>query len=149
MSESVKVVASKSGEVITVSKNPEVGYIMVKQSRNMFNAQGWLEKTSVCALIHGKIKDLKGLDFKVGQELPGSIIVKERLYPFNKQNPDSHLKIAGDTGIVCSVNGESIYRKAFYTQDSTLSDELIEHDNKEEIREAILALEDNDVDLNS
>ena len=47
------------------------------------------------------------------------------------------MKIAGSTGVVCKVNGQPIYRKTVYTDIPTLKEELIAHDNIEEIKAAI------------
>ena len=44
--------------------------------------------------------------------------------------------MAGDTGIVCCVDGQPIYRKTFFTKDQTAEDVLIAHDNGDAIREA-------------
>jgi hypothetical protein len=61
-------------------------------------------------------------------QLPGKIIVKESLEPFNPENPDKNLKIAGDTGIICNIGGQPIYRDTFYSPSETAEDILIMHD---------------------
>jgi len=58
------------------------------------------------------------------------------LTPFNKKNPERDLKIAGDTGIVCTVNGQPIYRRSTYSAASNAQDTLIKHDNVEQLRSA-------------
>ena len=44
--------------------------------------------------------------------------------------------MAGDTGIVCCVDGQPIYRKTFFVVDTTAQDVLIAHDNGSAIKEA-------------
>lgn len=136
MTTKVRVAADSNGNIIGVSQNnPEYGYVRVTQRVTVINAQGWLQNSTRSALIKGLVKDLVEADFKEGQELPGRIIVVEQHTPFNPQNPDRDLKIAGDTGVVCRVNDEPIYRQTFYTSSDNAVDELIMHTNTEEIRE--------------
>jgi hypothetical protein len=59
----------------------------------------------------------------------------ESFQPFNQENPDRDLKIAGDTGVICRVDDEPIYRQTFYTTNENAVDELIMHTNANEIRE--------------
>ena len=66
-------------------------------------------------------------------------MIKESLTPFNTKKPESDLKIAGTTGVVCKVNGQPIYRKTIYTDIPTVKEELIAHDNVDEIRGALRA----------
>ena len=80
------------------------------------------------------MEDLQQLAFTADQELDGKIVTKEQLTPFNESDPDRDLKMAGDTGIVCSKGGEPIYRRTNYTPDTTAQDVLIAHDNSDEIR---------------
>lgn len=134
--EKVKVIADKYGSIISVSpNNPEYGYIRVEQVANVINSEGWLRKTRRTALIKGTIKDLEDAKFEKGQELPGKIVVIESFKPFYAQNPDRDLKIAGDSGVVCRVDDQPIYRQTFYTPDENAKDELIMHNNGDEIRE--------------
>ena len=46
--------------------------------------------------------------------LPGKIVVVESLTPFNPENPDRDLKIAGGTGVICRIDDQPIYRQTFY-----------------------------------
>jgi hypothetical protein len=146
----VRVTADAAGRVVVPSKNnPEWGYIRVEQDRVVVDENGFARAKEMSALIMGKIEDLKKFGYQAGQEIDGRVIFKEKLTPFNKENPDKDLKIAGETGIICSVNGESIYRKNFYNQDSDAQDVCVEHTNGEEIKEAYtkLALEKGGEDL--
>lgn len=80
--------------------------------------------------------DLQNLQLNVNTPLTGKIIVKESLTPFSNNDPDRDLKMAGETGIICAVEGEPIYRKTFFVADATAEDVLIAHTNGDAIREA-------------
>ena len=136
MTGKVKVTSDQNGNIIGVSQNnPEYGYIRVEQEANQINSKGWLRITRRFAFIKGTVKDLQAANFTKHSVLPGKIVVKESFFPFNLENPDKNLKIAGDTGIICRVNDEPIYRDTFYTTDVNAEDELIMHTNTDEIRE--------------
>ena len=139
----VTVAGDILGNVVNVSQNnPEYGYIRVQQVVTSFNETGWLKVSKRSALLKGKVEELTALDLRVDNELPGKIVVKESHEPFNPQTPDRDLKIAGDTGIVCRVGDQPIYRQTFYTQDINAEDTLIMHDNTEEIKEALRAMKE-------
>lgn len=136
----VRVTADINGNVIGVSQNnPEYGYVRVEQSVTQISEAGWLKPVKRSALIKGKVDDLAQAGFIDGFELSGKIIVKESLTPFNPENPDKDLKIAGQTGVVCRIDDQPIYRQTFYTSNQEAYDELITHDNTLEIREVQLA----------
>lgn len=138
MSNKVKVTGDEFGNVINLSENnPEYGYVRIEQQVNIVTEDGWFRPTKRSALLKGKVEDLKAGQFHIGMELPGKIIVKESLTPFNPVNPDQHLKIAGDTGIICRIDDQPIYRDTFYTMNPEAQDILIMHDEdcREEIRQ--------------
>lgn len=98
MSTQVTVSADEFGNIINMSpNNPEYGFVIVKQHAHTISDNGWLRLSKRSALIKGLISDLVAANFKPNQTLPGRIIVKESLEPFNPENPDQHLKIAGTT----------------------------------------------------
>jgi len=133
----VKVTADAAGNVIVPSKNsPGYGYIRLEQDRAFVNQNNWVSVSTVSTLLYGSIEDLKKFNYTAGLTLPGNIIIKERLTPFNSENPEKDLKIAGKTGIVCSVEGNPIYRKTLYNAAGNDCDDLIEHDNSAEIKAA-------------
>ena len=136
----VVVKADDQGNIIGVSaNNPEYGYVKLQQLTMQINDEGWLRQSLRTALIKGKVEDLIASNFKAEQVLPGKIIVRESLTPFNPENPDKNLKIAGATGIVCRVDDQPIYRQTFYTQNENAIDEFIMHDNTTEIKEVMNA----------
>ena len=123
--------------VVNVSKNnPEYGYIRVQQVRTMIDDNGFLRRKAVSTLIHGDINELKAMNFYAGQELPGQIVIKEALEPFNAKSPERDLKVAGSTGIICTFEGAPIFRKTVYSSASNAQDTLIKHDNVDQLREA-------------
>ena len=136
----VRVTADINGNVIGVSQNsPEYGYVRVEQSVTQISEAGWLKPVKRSALIKGKVEDLAQAGFVEGHELSGKIIVKESLTAFNPENPDRDLKIAGATGVVCTIDDQPIYRQTFYTSNQEAYDDLITHDNTVEIREVQIA----------
>jgi len=87
------------------------------------------------SLIKGKVEDLVASNYKEGEEITGKIIVIESHDPFNPENPDRDIKLAGDTGVICRVDDQPIYRQTFFTPNVNAQDELIMHTNTEEIKE--------------
>lgn len=138
MNSKVKVTADEStGSVIVVSKNnPEWAHIRVEQSRIVIDDNGFARRKTISALVHGTVDDLKSFGWTKGLELSGKIIFKESLEPFNVSQPERDYKVAGKTGIVCCQDGQPIYRKTFYTLNSTAEDVSVAHTNIEDIRAA-------------
>lgn len=137
MKNQVVVTGDAAGNVIVTSKNnPEYGFIRVEQSRMLVDDRGWARKKTVSALIPGKVEDLQGFDWSAGEVVEGKVVVIESLTPFNEQDPSRDLKIAGDTGVICTVDGNPIYRKTVYSQDTNTADTFVKHDNVDEIRAA-------------
>lgn len=143
MNSKVKVTADAAGNVIIPSKNnPDWGHIRVEQTRMIIDDRGFARKKTVSALIPGTISDLSGFGWSKNQEVEGKIVVKERLEPFNAEEPERDYKVAGDTGIVCCNDGQPIYRKAFFTLNLNAYDETVEHTNGEDIKAAYAVLAD-------
>jgi hypothetical protein len=151
MSKKVVISADEQGNIIGVSQNnPEYGYIRVEQTVNQISYDGWLRLSKRSAIIKGLVDDLLKAEFYQGQELPGKIVVKESLTPFNAAEPDKNLKIAGDTGVICRLEDQPIYRQSFYTENPNEYDDLIMHTNRQEIKDVqeasrnVLILQQND-----
>ena len=138
MNSKVVIVAdATTGAVINVSaNNPDYGYVKLQQVRTVVDDNGFLKRQVMSALIQAPVDILQEMKYQGGQILDGKIIIKESLTPFNKKNPDRDLKIAGKTGIVCTVEGSPIYRKTVYNTSSNANDITIQHDNVEELRQA-------------
>lgn len=137
MKSNVIVTADKAGNIVTVSKNnPEWGHFRVEQNRMLIDDNGISRRVKLSALVAGKVEELMSYGLQDGTVMPGTIYVKESITPFNKVNPERDLKIAGNTGVICKLGEEHIYRSSFYHPNPLKLDETIEHTNKEEIMAA-------------
>ena len=133
----VTITSDALGNVIGVSKNnPEYGYLRIEQTVTQISEGGWVRPVKRSTLLKGKVEDLKAVNYKNGDILPGNIIVKESFSPFSEVDPDRHLKIAGNTGVVCTQDDQPIYRDTFFTTNPDAVDEFIAHDNSAQIKEA-------------
>lgn len=139
MNTKVTVTADELGNVICQSLNPEIGYIKLEQYTNSFNGN-WVKNQKRTALLFGKIEDLTFLGFTANEELEGKIIIEESFVPFNPNNAEREMKMAGETGIYCHVDGQPIYRRSRYTKNINEQDTFIQHTNTEEIKEALAAM---------
>ena len=137
MQNKVNIVADDMGNIIRQSSNnAEFGHIRLEQQTVTFGNTGWVKSSNRTTLLHGKMDDLQSLNLNESTPLNGKIIVKESVTPFSNNDPDRDLKIAGETGIICSVDDQPIYRKTFFVADITAKDVLIAHTNGDAIREA-------------
>jgi len=137
MQSKVNIIADDMGNVIRQSStSSDYGYVRLQQDRVTFGNNGWVKKSNISTLLHGKLEDLQSLGLESLNSFNGKIIIKEQLDPFTQNDPDRDLKYAGDTGIICCVDGQPIYRKTFFVADATAEDVLVAHNNGEAIREA-------------
>jgi hypothetical protein len=145
MKNKVIVCGTNDGRVVMSTKNPKFGYIKVKQIRIVTDdVSNFARAVTIHALINGTIKDLESFGWKKDQEIEGTVIIKEQMEPFSKDDAERDLKIAGNTGIVCRVGNEPIYRKHFWKSNSNAEDVLIPHTNVEEIKAAYAELGENE-----
>lgn len=137
MQTKVNIIADDMGNVIRQSStNSEFAHVRLQQERVTFGNTGWVKKSVLSTLLHGKLEDLQSLGLENVKTLPGKIVVKESLEPFNNNDPDRDYKYAGETGIICCQEGQPIYRKTFYVSDITAEDVLVAHTNGQDIKEA-------------
>ena len=137
MQSKVNIIADDMGNVIRQSStNSEFAHVRLQQERVTFGNTGWVKKSVLSTLLHGKLEDLQSLGLENMKSLPGKIIVKESLEPFNTADPERDYKYAGETGIICCQDGQPIYRKTFYVSDVTAEDVLVAHTNGQDIKEA-------------
>ena len=137
MQNKVQIIPDELGNVIRVSQNnADYGHLRLEQQRVIFGNTGWVNKKTVSTLLHGKVEDLRDMGLQNMTELPGKIIINESLEPFNTNDPDRDLKVAGKTGIICCQDGQPIYRKTMYVSDVNAEDTLVAHNNGDAIREA-------------
>ena len=141
MNSKVTVLADDTtGAVVNVSENnPDYGYIRVSQVRTVVDDNGFLRRKQITALMPALVADLQEMKLFANQQLDGKIVVEESLEPFNTKAPQRDLKVAGETGIVCTVGGNPIYRRTKFSFDSNASDISVKHDNVEELRNAYAA----------
>ena len=132
----VQVTADEAGAVVRVSKNPEFGVIRVEETSVSHGADGWARKTTKSALIKGTVSDLKEFGYSNGQKISGQVVIVESLEPTNPSNLEQDAKIAGDSGVPCTLGGAQIYRTGLYTTNPEATDTLIAHDNSEAIKSA-------------
>lgn len=128
----VKVTTNPTtGEIITQSaSNPEFGYVRVESQTVQFR-NGWADVQKRSALIRGKVTALEALNLKENSVMSGKIVIKESLTPSNPENLQQDLKVNPKTSAVLTVDGQPIYRTAFYTEDSSASDVFVKHDVEE------------------
>ena len=137
MQSKVNILADDMGNVVRQSStNSEFGHVRLQQTRVTFGNGGWVKKSNISTLLHGKLEDLQELGLESMDSLPGKIVIKEQLEPFSKTDPDRDYKKAGETGIICCVDGQPIYRKTFFVADTTAEDVLIAHNNGQAIKDA-------------
>jgi hypothetical protein len=139
MNTKVVVLADETtGAVVNVSPNkPEWGYVRLRQTRMLVDEKsGFLRAKIVTAIMPGLVDELKACDFYEGQIIPGKIVIEESFAPFNKNNPERDLKIAGKTGIVCRFEGQPIYRRTRFSSNEDSLDIYKQHDNVDELRAA-------------
>lgn len=133
----VQIVPDELGNVVRQSKNnPEYGFVRLTQDKVSYTSTGWLKRSTLSTLLPGKMEDFEAINMKSQTTLPGQIVIVEQTEPFNANDPDRDLKIAGETGIICCVDGEPIYRKTFFDPTGQKSDVTLAHTNGDAIREA-------------
>ena len=137
MQSKVNIIADDMGNVIRQSStSSDYGFVRLQQDRVTFGNNGWVKKSNISTLLHGKLEDLQSLGLEKLKNLPGKIVIKEQLEAFTQNDPDRDLKMAGDTGIICCIDGQPIYRKTFFVADATSEDVLVAHNNGDAIKEA-------------
>ena len=137
MQSKVNIQADDMGNVVRQSNtNSEYGHVRLTQTRTTFGNGGWVKKSNLSALLQGRLEDLQEIGFESMDSLPGKIIFKEQLEPFSTNDPDRDLKKAGDTGIICCIDGQPIYRKTFFVADVTAQDVSLAHNNGQAIKDA-------------
>jgi len=126
-SQPVKIERDKLGNVVRQTSNPEYGYIVLSQKRTSLK-DGWVNEKKYTALLKGRTETLKAISFGKLKELPGNIVVRESTKQTDPNDPNRNLKIAGDSGIIlCTKDGEPIYRETIYDPTGLEQDILVQH----------------------
>lgn len=118
----VKVAAhKKTGELISVGKNPLYGSIRV-EAQHVSLENGFAQTQNRSAYINGALEDLESFNFQIGQELSGKIIRKESYSPFYEgQTPKKNPQ----TDEIVLKNGREVYMQQVFTQVETAQDEWV------------------------
>lgn len=124
----------------TVGKDgKQYGFIRVESVKHISNG-GFLKPVKISALIPMSEADYNAAPIAVGTNLSGRIRIEESL----TQTPGSKPKMAGKTGVGCTVNGKQIYRATKWYSDVELAatpslqnDVLLSHDNTDSIKAAV------------
>ena len=103
MENDVKVILSKKGLVANPSANPQFGFIQLKQSAMSVDSNGWVRPVNKYALLKGSVADLNALNYSAGKSLIGTIQVIESHEPTNPEDLEQDKKVAGYTGIACTL----------------------------------------------
>ena len=128
------LVTAKAG--ITLADAEQMMHVNKIEKLPIIDDNGFLTAKPISALIIGSILDLQLTGFYAGQKLDGKIVIEESLTPFNEKNAEREIKIAGDTGILCTVEGQPIYRRTRFSYNANIPDVFVKHDNIEELRAA-------------
>jgi hypothetical protein len=138
------VVPTETGMVIRVNeKNKDFGYILLRQVRNEFSEEGFIEEKPITCLVKGHLASLKRLKWTPWQQLKGKIVVQESLEPFREKSIDYDIKMSSREGGVMLVHEDQpIFRRTFYSVNPEKADTYIKHTNVDEVRAAVAAKAD-------
>lgn len=134
MSKKATIIADKETGVVVhqSANNPKFGWYAVEQISTVMS-NGFEREVRLTAIVNGDFEMLSR-NKVAGAQMDGVIIVKESTVPFNKENPDSDLKSAGDSGIPCTIGGLPIYRRTSLESNQDAVSTLLAHDNGDEIK---------------
>ena len=77
MQSKVNILADDMGNVVRQSSsNPEFGHVRLQQTRVTFGNGGWVKKSNISTLLHGKLEDLKELGLEAMDSIPGKLLLK-------------------------------------------------------------------------
>lgn len=130
-------------EVVIEGANPEWCAVNVMAIQSSFSVQGFENERVMSALIRRKTIGTND-KYAPGQVLNGKIAVMETLTPTDPNDDSRDVKAPSaahfEGGIVCRLDGQSIYQRKYYTEDLTKADITIAHDNQDEIAQFSAAL---------
>tara|TARA_R110001592_G_scaffold34089_3_gene117437 strand:- start:4865 stop:5386 length:522 start_codon:yes stop_codon:yes gene_type:complete len=132
MKNTVTVVLNDDGQIIRPSKNPDFGYILLEQVVVEIK-DGWIKKNRKTTVVSGETTLLNEQLPYFQKPLLGNIITEESMTPTDLNDPTKDIKMGGDSGVVCMVDNQPIYRTEKFTTDLTKTSTFIKHDNGHEI----------------
>ena len=129
----VVIVKDQLGNAVRLTKNPEYSFVKLTQERILFDFNtGWTKSVKYTAIIKGDTDTLRKLNYDKIQELPGNIVVVESTTPSNPNDIERDIKRTGKDGVIlCTPNGEPIYRKCLYDPTGVQEDILVQHQSIE------------------
>ena len=75
MQSKVNIIADDMGNVIRQSStSSEYGYVRLQQDRVTFGNGGWVKKSNISTLLHGKLEDLQSIGLESMTTLPGYLL---------------------------------------------------------------------------
>ena len=138
----ITIQTGRGGQIIFANEKGNTS-IRLNQSRAEVTQQGFVKLSNRVFYVKGSKEELQALGWNKDTQLTGNLVVQESLEPFNKSNPDYDFKVVPGTGVICTVDGEPIYRRTLWDPTGNVTDTFIAHDNKEEIMAALAQRDSN------
>lgn len=138
----ITIQTGRGGQIIFANEKGNTS-IRLNQSRAEVTQQGFVKLSNRVFYVKGSKEELQALGWNKDTQLTGNLVVQESLEPFNKSNPDYDFKVVPGTGVICTVDGEPIYRRTIWDPTGNVTDTFIAHDNKEEIMAALAQRDSN------
>lgn len=129
----VVIAKDQLGNAVRLTSNPKYSYVKLTQERILFDFNtGWTKSVKYTAIIKGDTETLRKLNYDKIQELPGNIVVVESTTPTNPNDIERDIKRTGKDGVIlCTPDGEPIYRKCLYDPTGVQEDILVQHQSIE------------------
>lgn len=138
----ITIQTGRGGQIIFANEKGNTS-IRLNQSKAEVTQQGFVKLSNRVFYVKGSKEELQALGWNKDTQLTGNLVVQESLEPFNKSNPDYDFKVVPGTGVICTVDGEPIYRRTIWDPTGNVTDTFIAHDNKEEIMAALAQRDSN------
>lgn len=123
------------GNFINTTSNPDVCYMILRQE--VIEVKNNFPQPKLRSCIFFGTQETLSMFIENPEMFKGAkIIRKDSFKPFDTKNPERTLKVAGNTGIVCTKEGMNIYTTTEVSWEENAKDVIIEHDNIEEIKAA-------------
>lgn len=132
----IQIQTGRGGQIIFANEKGNTS-IRLNQSVATVDERGFVKASNRVFYVKGSKEDLQALGWNKDTKLKGNLVIQESLEPFNKSNPDYDFKVVPGTGVICTLDGEPIYRRTIWDPTGNLEDTFIQHDNKAEILEAL------------
>ncbi len=160
MENQVSIKRNDDGSIVTpFNGNPKYGYVVLTSVQIVVQS-GWARKKERSTLMKGEC-DILNVMFASVSTLPGKIVVTECLEDnipskfsaqFDKEksleeNIDPYIKRAGKDGPVLMNSGKRILRFTEYSDDVSIADGRIAHENGDEVKAHAVAQAESKAEL--